>query len=315
MILNEEAYLTHFGVKGMRWGHRKGPTEASGSSKKAARRLAKADKKWSQDTLKKYVDIYNGGAEIANARIASINNKPRYKGADFTKDSPLRQAYYTEHARSMERALNESARSVLGSGINSPSGKLRVEMRMSQAGGFPNMVVVDSTFKHSVQDGEVMINVKYSDDGHILSMTLDDGELLQSTIDDDEFLIHFGVKGMKWGQRKAAFQRNRQLNKKSYKKDVAARDKQIQDARDRIASGQNREQFRKAKEQYKVDKKKLGSREARKKYNKRTEKLWEDEYYAQSAKSGKETTVAILAVAGAFAISAIAGASSAKRGY
>jgi hypothetical protein len=137
---------------------------------------------------------------------------------------------------------------------------------------------------------------------------------------DLDSLAHFGVKGMKWGHHQAqptsggsgsggpaplTRKQNRELNKASRKQDNADRNAAIDKARERFSSGQARQDYLNAKAQYKVDKKTIGTREARKKFNVVKEKNMTDGEIAQQAKSGKETATAVLAVVGAIAVSSI----------
>ncbi len=82
--------------------------------------------------------------------------------------------------------------------------------------------------------------------------------------DVDDFLAHYGKLGMKWGTRRAASRQNRSLNKASRAKDRAKFDTSIDKARDRVKSGATKATYAKAKDQYKRDKVKVGSREAKK---------------------------------------------------
>lgn len=123
-----------------------------------------------------------------------------------------------------------------------------------------------------------------------------------------EELLHFGVKGMKWGTHKKSDQpsgpSNRQLNKESRVRDKAARDKEIDDARERYKTS-SRQNYLNAKTQYKADKKTIGTREAKKKFNAVKLQNMDDYQVAQQAKSGKETAIAVLSIVGTIAVSAI----------
>src|SRR5215510_8148187 len=88
----------------------------------------------------------------------------------------------------------------------------------------------------------------------------------------DSYFEHVGVKGMRWGvrraQRKEAAQRNRELNRK-YK--AQFREKHlatVEKARAEIKSGASKERLAKAKAQYQKDKINKGSFEARRILNK-----------------------------------------------
>ena len=144
-------------------------------------------------------------------------------------------------------------------------------------------------------------------------------------------LEHFGVKGMKWGQRKAgprplavkldqsrfgraaqrnvdrsnARARNRQLNKASRKndraqnkadrqKEAAKQARSVDNARAKVASGQLKRDWKAAKAQYKKDKIEIGSREARKIRNKVRDKNYETIAKAREDRDTKEFVQRIL---------------------
>lgn len=133
-----------------------------------------------------------------------------------------------------------------------------------------------------------------------------------------EILAHHGVLGMKWGRRKAtdgggssgpSRQKLKQLDKASKAKDNAKRDKTIDKAREDYASN-SRANYLKAKAQYKVDKQTIGKHAAAKKFNAVKQKNIDDYAVAQQAKSGHETTVAVLSVVGTVAVAVVLSALS-----
>ncbi len=133
--------------------------------------------------------------------------------------------------------------------------------------------------------------------------------------DVEDFLEHVGVKKWKWGTRRGGGggPSNRSLNKASRGKDRAKNDRAIDKARGDLKSGASRQKYKAAKAQYKVDKVNLGSREARKTLQKVKEKNVKDYYKSQEAKSGKETTKAILgAVVGTVLVSSLRIAASSR---
>lgn len=130
----------------------------------------------------------------------------------------------------------------------------------------------------------------------------------------EDALAHFGVKGQKWGVRRA---RNRQLNRASRQRDRATakrtraaslsrHNKSIDEARARLKSGQTKTELKTAKATFKTDKQAIGSREARKKLNKARDKAQNDRIVAGQIRNGKEATIAVLAVAGSVIIRAAA---------
>jgi hypothetical protein len=136
-----------------------------------------------------------------------------------------------------------------------------------------------------------------------------------------EELEHAGVKGMHWGVRKnpekaAQKAKLKELDKKSRARDNAVRDKEIDAARERFANT-SRDRYLKAKAQYKIDKTTIGKREARKKLDAVLAQNQKDFDTANMAKSGHETTVAVLSTVGtigaALIINALAGGMQNRR--
>ncbi len=122
-------------------------------------------------------------------------------------------------------------------------------------------------------------------------------------LDNFDVVLHSGVQGMKWGQRRA---RNRSLNKASRQKDRATQLKEVTKARANIKSGKNLSDLKKAKSRFKEDKVKLGSREARKILNKAKDKRMTEINKSHEAKNRAEAAAILAAVGGLVLLKAIA---------
>ena len=159
-------------------------------------------------------------------------------------------------------------------------------------------------------------------------------------IDENSFLEHYGVPGMKWGQRKAtSIKTNRELNKKSKAKDKAeaekafnkkrkelrpkkqktfdtstpegktaykkAREKDIDRARERIKSGAAKADLKEAKSTYRATKTDLGSREAKKILRTERANTQLDSYRASELRDGKEVALFAIGVVGQALVSSL----------
>jgi hypothetical protein len=126
-------------------------------------------------------------------------------------------------------------------------------------------------------------------------------------ITEEAYLEHFGVKGMRWGVSRA----NRGMNKASRARDRATIDKQIDKARARTEGtsrlarlgigdkgSKSHTEFKGAKAKYHQQKYDIGTREARKALSKARDKRVNDLEFANLAKSGRETTFAVLGLVG-----------------
>lgn len=183
----------------MKWGIRK--EKAAAGDKRAQRQIDKEDRRFvrraSNDiTIYK---VYNEGARAYNKNhLDRINNKAQYKNKDFTRDTPLRRKYYKEHHDAFIGELEKAANTRV-----SRTGNLKlgiVDRGIGADGrGLWDLSVRD--VKHA-DDIAARAVVTYDDRGHIVKIELVKTDMTQSD-PVEEFLEHFGVKGMKWGVRRA----------------------------------------------------------------------------------------------------------------
>lgn len=113
---------------------------------------------------------------------------------------------------------------------------------------------------------------------------------------DAPVLVHYGVKGMRWGERRAHRKAMKALNKASVAKDKAEFNRQVDAARARVAGGKTDRAYASAKAKYKHDKNVIGKREAKKALHAAREKRHNDIMMAQQTKFGRETTHAMLGI-------------------
>lgn len=213
--------ISHHGIKGQKWGVRKDKGYEGKRAK--TKKIEKLDKKFDQNRsmLNTYIKINNIAAKQSNAvDVPRINNKPKYKDQDFTRDTPLRRQYYKEHQKAHMDNLEAAAKSL---GTNA-SGTKRYGIIENDDGSW---LVTLRDVKHTIGIDEFVVRPKLDKTGHIIKLELDDEPLfLEQSSDVTDFLAHFGIKGQKWGVRnkrghggrKPATALNKKFEDKSYQR-------------------------------------------------------------------------------------------------
>jgi 2'-5' RNA ligase len=179
-------FVAHYGVKGMKWGVRRSKEE-------------RGDKKFAKkaSTPKTFVAIHNGSVAEFNDKIGAINAK--YKNIDLTAagNRAKRDAYDRDVESMMEKAYQNSANR-----IRSKSGNLQYHLEFQGDGTFK---ITTKQVKH---DDVITGTLKRDKKGYITGYEID--EMTQSALGEEFVLTHYGVKGMKWGVRRAASPREAQ---------------------------------------------------------------------------------------------------------
>lgn len=200
--LNE--FLEHHGVDGQKWGVRRDRSHEGQRAKNS--KIARLDKKFEKraGNFGTELTIYNQAARRMNEfEVDRINRKPEYRNADLRGDTPLSRKYDREMQSAFMKHLKEAAADV---GTNA-SGTKKLDVRTTSDGGW-EVTVAD--IKHADGDGTFKVNVTRDKTGHITSIAIVadsfDAASSRDIVDvmgQSENLSHFGVKGMKWGARRA----------------------------------------------------------------------------------------------------------------
>lgn len=185
--------LEHFGVKGMKWGVRKDKGHEGQQVK--LKKLPKLDKKWAKqfDGFGGWAKANNMAADYLNGpngQFAKLNNRPEYKTkiGKTSTSSALYKKYMNDVNNEVFKAWQKVAKDV---GVN-PSGTQRFKAHVNKEQGLVHFKL--DAVKHAAgDDGDDIMVAKLDADGMVT-------EILR--MDENGELMHWGIKGMKWGQRK-----------------------------------------------------------------------------------------------------------------
>jgi hypothetical protein len=196
--------LSHFGVLGMKWGHRKA---SDASSPAGQAKIKKDDAKFEKmaGKFKTQKQIWHKAIVgfKDSPELKAINEKPKYSQTrrfkwGLTTNRALYKNYNDEVAAAFLKRLDDTAQ-----GFTNASGTRQYRVKRQ----FPSKLVrerdnhwkvVASNVQHD--DGAMEIEVIRDKQGFVLELRT--MEIMQSDSAND-FLAHFGVLGMKWGKRKA----------------------------------------------------------------------------------------------------------------
>lgn len=222
--------LTHYGVKGMRWGVRRNLRKRNASERQEW--INSKEAKWKQkiDENPQINKILRRSAREAKKLTKEV--KKQYKGVNLRKNPMARQAYEDELADIMSFAGNAAANKVHG---RSKTGLYELELHPTSNGSYKLVVVNRENYKiakqkksiaradrrrerreqrqqQKAQTSEVTQGVLTHADESVVEIPLEVDELgyiIWPDFGEDDMdetdaapITHHGVKGMKWGVRK-----------------------------------------------------------------------------------------------------------------
>ena len=217
-VAQGEAFLEHFGVKGMKWGQRKERLKAGLKNWAHETKIAFQDAGWENhvSSVHGYVEAHNAAADHFNTHIDRLNNSPKYRDKNLNerKHAKLRYDYDRDAEELMHRANEAAAKSF---GPNASKTKEVVYNRKTQnmeirkIGGKkehveplhpPDIYIIQAATTQP--DFDLKFKVRTDSDGKIIQVNWAKmASMAQADGFVGDFLEHYGTKGMKWGVRKS----------------------------------------------------------------------------------------------------------------
>jgi 2'-5' RNA ligase len=227
--------LEHFGVKGMRWGVRK---EDVASAAKAVGRAAEATGRFASDvhfeakTMPNKDEEGNETSSDATAMVAragekefratdlpKINSKPEHVKAKKLTHRMLHplEAQTKAYRKEVKEAYIQRMETTANS-IKNASGTREYTIR-ERGGDLPGSKygweVSSRQARHADGDEDtIFLEVLMDKDGFITGTKQVPAEIKQAMDFAEDVLAHYGVKGMRWGQRKEHAQTGRKGERK-----------------------------------------------------------------------------------------------------
>jgi hypothetical protein len=192
--------LLHFGVKGMKWGVRRKQKKLD----KADARLRKTVS-GSRSSAGLRISLHNAVLTRAQVRAGDIDAKSEYQkafrdGRLTNPEDPITKKYLTEQKKAYIDTLNEYA-----STLQSPSGKLGIKVVGNDVDGYGpgafEVQIVEQKAKHADEAMTYVVQMSRDESGRVIGFEFVDTTIQQGE-DFTAALVHYGVKGMKWGVRR-----------------------------------------------------------------------------------------------------------------
>lgn len=204
MTVSTEDFLSHYGVRGMKWGVHNGTVRdgASRSERKAAKKASKlAYKAWKKEVGGEKVanEIFQEALKTSKPAINRINNSSTFKGKDLTKDYALAR----EYDRKISETFNDHMATASLTRTTTNTGRAML-YQFDRSLGMMRATEVQAVFEHADDEAYPDFVAEMDDLGQIVSIRrADEDEFLEQMENAADFLEHYGVKGMKWGHRKS----------------------------------------------------------------------------------------------------------------
>lgn len=165
--------------------------------------VASADAHWRGSVYKteNAVKVHNNVADRLNGpdgSIAKLNSSPKYRGKNLNTDHKLKTEYEQDFAKVSDRAHQLAVKDVHGKNYSGTQKAVYVH----DVNG-PRIEIHDVVAKH--EDNEALtILLKLDENGQLTEANTAKADILkqgEDFIEDQLSLMHYGVKGMRWGHR------------------------------------------------------------------------------------------------------------------